>query len=253
MHNLQEVLFNPLAVLLYMYLGLWIWETVAPAKPLPKMKYWKLRGIVFFLFNFTLASILPLVVDRHLTKFQLLDLTHMDPWLAALLGVTIYQGILYVWHRAIHRYDFLWKLFHQMHHSPERLDIPSAFYTGPWDTLMFTLIGSVSFVLILGLSAEAATIGVLFLTFLSLFQHSNIKTPVWLGYFIQRPESHSIHHERGVHRYNYSDFPIYDIIFGTFKNPKNHAKKTGFYDGASIRVLDMLFMKDISKPKNKRK
>ncbi|AKA36105.1 sterol desaturase family protein [Flagellimonas lutaonensis] len=249
MQNSFEILIDPLAILLYMYVGLWVWESVAPAKPLPKMKYWKLRGIIFFFFNFTLASILPLVVDNHLANYQLLDLSAFNPVLGAIVGVTIYQGILYFWHRAIHRYNVLWRFFHQMHHSPERLDIPSAFYTGPWDTIMFTLIGSVSFVLILGLSSKAATIGVLFLTFLSLFQHANIKTPVWLGYFIQRPESHSLHHGRGIHRYNYSDFPIYDMVFGTFKNPEKHVEETGFYDGASSRVLDMLVMKDVSNPK----
>ncbi|WP_026210668.1 sterol desaturase family protein [Flexithrix dorotheae] len=251
MQTLVELLFDPLIVLFYMYLGLWIWETIAPAKPLPKMKYWKLRGIIFFFVNFTLASILPLLVDHHLAKYQVVNLSGIHPITGAFLGVTIYQGILYFWHRAIHKFDPLWRFFHQMHHSPERLDIPSAFYTGPWDTIMFTLIGSVSFVLLLGLFAKATTIGLLFLTFLSLFQHSNIKTPVWLGYLIQRPESHSLHHGRGQHRYNYSDFPIYDILFGTFKNPKNHVRETGFYDGASTRVLDMLVMKDVSKPKNK--
>lgn len=249
MKELMNYALDPLAIVAYMYVGLWVWESVSPAKELPKIKYWKLRGVGFFIFNFVLASVVPLLVDHHLARFQVVDFTHVNPVLAALAGVTIYQGILYVWHRALHTYDFLWRSFHQIHHSTERLDIPSAFYTGPLDTIMFTLIGSLSFVLILGLSAKAATIGVLFLTFLSLFQHSNIRTPVWLGYFIQRPEAHSIHHGRGVHRYNYSDFPIYDILFGTFKNPEQHMKETGFYDGASKKVLDMLVMKDVSKPK----
>ncbi len=249
MNELINYALDPLAIVAYMYVGLWIWESVAPAKQLPKIKYWKLRGVAFFIFNFVLASLVPLLVDHHLAHFQLVDFTQINPIVAALAGVTIYQGILYIWHRAMHAYDFLWRSFHQIHHSTERLDIPSAFYTGPLDTIMFTLIGSLSFVLILGLSAKAATIGVLFLTFLSLFQHANIKTPVWLGYFIQRPEAHSIHHGRGIHKYNYSDFPIYDILFGTFKNPEKHMKESGFYDGASKRVLDMLVMKDVSKPK----
>ena len=37
--------------------------------------------------------------------------------------------------------------------------------------------------------------------------HSNIKTPKWFRYFIQTPELHSIHHQFGVHKYNFGDIP----------------------------------------------
>lgn len=86
---------------------------------------------------------------------------------------------------------------------------------------------------------------------MAFFQHANIKTLQWVGYIVQRPESHPIHHGRGIHKYNYSDLPLIDIIFGTFKNPKNYQKETGFYDGASNRILDMLLFKDVSLKKNK--
>lgn len=79
-----------------------------------------------------------------------------------------------------------------------------------------------------------------------IFQHMNVTTPRWLGCFIQRPESHTIHHGKGLHRYNYSDLPVFDIIFGTFRNPAGFEMDTGYYDGASARVMDMLLCKDIS-------
>jgi len=85
-------------------------------------------------------------------------------------------------------------------------------------------------------------------TFLGIFQHANIKTPRWLGYIIQRPESHTIHHAKGIHRQNYSDLPLFDIIFGTFQNPKAFEHETGFYHGASARVGDMLLCKDVTTP-----
>lgn len=248
MKTLIEFVSNPIAVILYMYIGLWVWETVAPARKLPEMKGWKIRGIAFFIFNFLLSTFFPLLVDKHLAMLQLFNLENISPVTGALIGVTIYQALLYLWHRAMHSSDLLWKTFHQMHHSAERLDIPSAFYTSPLDTIGFTMLGSLSFVLIIGLSPQAATISLLFLTFLSLFQHSNIKTPQWIGYIIQRPESHSVHHGRGIHKYNYSDFPIFDILFGTFKNPKEFNTETGFYDGASVRILDMLVFKDVTMP-----
>jgi sterol desaturase/sphingolipid hydroxylase (fatty acid hydroxylase superfamily) len=91
-----------------------------------------------------------------------------------------------------------------------------------------------------GVSAEAAIVVNVLATLYGLFQHANIKTPHWLGYFIQRPESHSAHHERGVHARNYSDLPLWDMIFGTFHNPKTFDGQVGFYGGSSKRLLPLL-------------
>jgi hypothetical protein len=101
---------------------------------------------------------------------------------------------------------------------------------------------------IVGLPAQAATTAMLFITFLGIFQHANLKTPRWLGYLIQRPESHAIHHQRGQHRYNYADLPVVDMLFGTFRNPSGYVAETGFWHGASTRVLDMLMARDVSAP-----
>lgn len=57
------------------------------------------------------------------------------------------------------------------------------------------------------------------LAFNAAFQHANIRTPHWLGHLIQRPESHAVHHGRGIHRWNYSDLPLWDMVFGTYRNP----------------------------------
>jgi sterol desaturase/sphingolipid hydroxylase (fatty acid hydroxylase superfamily) len=100
--------------------------------------------------------------------------------------------------------------------------------------------------LIAGLSAQAITVMLLVTNFFSIFQHANIRTPQWLGYFVQRPESHTLHHGKGLHKYNYSDLPLFDIIFGTFRNPKDFECETGFYNGASARVVDMLLWQDVT-------
>jgi sterol desaturase/sphingolipid hydroxylase (fatty acid hydroxylase superfamily) len=57
-----------------------------------------------------------------------------------------------------------------------------------------------------------------------------------------------VHHERGVHAYNYSDLPLWDIVFGTFRNPGAWEAETGFYNGASSRIADMLIGRDVSQP-----
>ena len=57
------------------------------------------------------------------------------------------------------------------------------------------------------------------------------------------------HSQKGdYHAYNYSDLPVFDIIFGTFKNPAGYEEDTGFYQGASARIIDMLLFRDVTKP-----
>ncbi|MBX2970628.1 MAG: sterol desaturase family protein [Cyclobacteriaceae bacterium] len=230
-----------------MYSFLMLWEFLLPARKLPKIRNWRIKGIISFLIFFYLSSYLPLLYSAWLPTTQLVDLTHWNIGLAALTGVFVYEFGLYVWHRSMHKSNALWRVFHQMHHSAERLDAVGAFFFSPMDMIGFTFLGTICFSLLLGLPPQSTTIVLLATNFLSVFQHANIKTPVWLGYLIQRPESHAVHHAKGIHAFNYSDLPVFDILFRTFKNPKKYVEVTGFYEGASGQIKDMLLFKDISK------
>lgn len=97
-----------------------------------------------------------------------------------------------------------------------------------------------------GFTAQAAIHAIYGATFLAVFQHVNIKTPRWIGYIFQRPESHSLHHAKGIHAFNCSDLPLFDTLFGTFRNPKQFSGETGFYEGASSRIDEMILFKDIN-------
>lgn len=244
-----ELLLDPVSIVIFIiYAAMMIWEAVAPARKLPVMKNWVLRGMAAFMIFFYLSSYLPLIWDTYLAQFQLFDLSGIGVAAGTIAGLLLYEFGLYIWHWAMHKYDTLWKIFHQMHHSAERMDTYGAFYFSPMDMIGFTFLGSLCFTIIAGLDPQAVTLILISTTFFSIFQHANIKTPVWVGYFVQRPESHTIHHAKGIHAYNYSDLPVFDIIFGTFKNPKGYDHETGFYEGASERVVDMLLFKDVAQP-----
>src|SRR5690606_4410767 len=243
-----EILLDPISlIIIAIYAGLMIWEALFPARPLPTVKYWMLKGFIFFVLFFYLSSYLPLIWDGYLAAYQLIDLTGLGTIWGALIGVLLYQLGVYVWHRSMHKSDVLWKVFHQMHHSVEREDTYSAFIFSPMDMIGFTALGSFMLVLVAGFSPQAANVIILVNTFFSMFQHSNIRTPAWLGYIVQRPEAHVLHHARGIHAYNYGDISIYDMLFGTWKNPRNFDYENGFYMGASSRISDMLLFKDVSK------
>jgi len=244
-----QILTDPVSLaIMAMYMVLMALEAFLPARRLPPIPFWKIKGIIAFLLFFLLSAYLPLFYTTWLPSTQLIDLGHMNIVAASIAGILLYELGMYVWHRTLHKNHVLWRVFHQMHHSAERLDTYGAFFFSPFDMIGFTLLGTVCFSFIMGLPAQAVTIVLLVTNFLSIFQHANIKTPSWLGYIVQRPESHAVHHAKGVHAYNYSDLPLFDVIFGTFRNPNDYVRETGFYDGASSRVLDMLSFRDVSTP-----
>jgi hypothetical protein len=51
-----------------------------------------------------------------------------------------------------------------------------------------------------------------------------------------------------VHQHNFSDLPLWDMIFGTFENPATFDGEAGFYDGASRRIGSMLLGRDVTSP-----
>lgn len=220
------------------------------ARSYEKPRFWKLR--------MTLATIAAVVGSIAITglwglvlgDLHLLNGSALGTWLGAAAGIVAYEFVHYWYHRSVHRYDWMWRAAHQMHHSAEVMDAFSANYLHPIDLIMFTTWSSLMFFPLLGLSLEAGLIAGAWLGFNTMFQHANIRTPHWLGYFVQRPESHVVHHERGRHRYNYANLPMWDMVFGTFRNPVSvEGKQAGFYFGASSRIGDMLRFRDVSFPR----
>lgn len=234
-------------VIIAMYAGLMLLEAWRPGRTLPQVPGWKLKGILAFLGYVLLTTYLPLLWDRHLARFQIFDLTHLSVFGGTVVGFLVYELGAWAWHRSMHRFAWLWRI-HQMHHSAERLDTYGAFYFNPLDMAGWAAIGSIALVLVVGVAPQAATNIVLIASFLTIFQHSNVETPRWLGYVIQRPESHTVHHARHVHDKNFADLPLLDLLFGSFENPPTFEHETGFYDGASNRVWDLLVLRNATTP-----
>jgi sterol desaturase/sphingolipid hydroxylase (fatty acid hydroxylase superfamily) len=246
--TLLELFTDPTSLAFFgIVLALWGLETRFPARRLPAAQGHRIRGALSLLSFFLVSSYLPYLLAPLLAPLQLADLSALGTWGGAACATLLYQALGYAYHRSLHRFDLLFRAVHQAHHSAERLDVPSAFLFGPLDMVGWTLCSTLALT-VLGVTPEATIAFVLAGSVLSTFQHANLRTPRWLGYFIQRPESHSQHHARSVHRNNYADLPIFDLIFGTFDNPQGFAPEAGFYDGASARVTDLLLLRDVSRP-----
>lgn len=214
-----------------------------------KTHHWRLRAVLVTTAIVLFSGEVALFWGNLFGDAHLLDLSGLGLW-GVIPGILVYEFFHYWYHRSAHEWNWLWRAGHQLHHSAESLDAFGANYLHPFDAAMFTSLASLVLFPLLGLSLEAGLVTALFLTFNAMFQHANISTPHWLGYLVQRPESHNIHHGRGIHRYNYSDLPLWDMVFGTYRNPRTLDDVTcGFYKGASRRLIDMLLGKDVSRPK----
>lgn len=241
-----EILTDPVSLtVLALYAALIALEAMFPARVLPTVRGWRTRALAVFALYFFLSSYLPLLWADTLGSVRLIDLQAWNPYLAAAAALLVFELGVYGWHRSLHGSELLWRGFHQMHHSAERVDTYGAFYFSPLDILGFTVLSSLTLA-IFGLDARAASLFLYASTLMVVFQHTNVRTPRWLGYILQRPESHSVHHQRGVHRWNYSDLPLWDIVFGTFRNPMDFAPEAGFHEGASAEIPAMLAFRDVA-------
>lgn len=231
------------------YLALLAVEQFRPARTFPRLPWWKLMGAGFFLLMGAVSTLLPLAIPPEiLARFRLLDLSGLGVVGGVVVGQLAATFAAYWWHRAEHRFDPLWRLFHQLHHAPQRVDLSGFVVTHPLEMPITIFISLLITVPVLGLDPRAAAI-VGFLSALNgMIQHVNLRTPRWLAVFCQRPEAHCLHHERGVHARNYSDLPLWDWVFGTLANPRDFRGEVGFDAPADRRILAMLAFRDVNGP-----
>jgi sterol desaturase/sphingolipid hydroxylase (fatty acid hydroxylase superfamily) len=228
--------------------GFMLLDLVYQGRPFEAPRWYRLRGLLVTIAVFGGSVAVTLFWGTLLQGVSLLDGTSLGIFGGAAVGILVYELCHYWYHRLAHRYDGLWLAAHQMHHSAEKVDAFGAYYLHPLDVFFFTSASALVFFPLLGLLPEAGAIAAVWLGFNAMFQHANVRTPHWLGYLVQRPESHILHHARGRHEYNYANLPLWDMIFGTFSNPRDvEGVEAGFYNGASARLFDMLRGRDVSK------
>jgi sterol desaturase/sphingolipid hydroxylase (fatty acid hydroxylase superfamily) len=224
-------------------------ERIWPARQFPRVPFWNWIGIALFFYTGILNTVLlGLVPSDWLATHKLFDLSKVGLLPSVLIGHMIITFVTFAWHRATHEINFLWRAFHQMHHAPRHLNVYAANVIHPTDFAVYVLVPVLIAVFILGVDPLAAAILANLGGFNAFLQHWNVRTPQWLGYFFQRPEAHCIHHQRGLHRYNYSDFPLWDMLFGTFRNPATWQGETGFDEPADGRYAAMLAFVDVNAP-----
>ena len=223
-------------------------ELARPGRTWPKVTGWWLRAVMLNGIQVAMVFVAGVAWDGWMVRHR--------PWSAdglgvaggAVLGYLAITFVYYWWHRWRHQSDFLWRWFHQVHHSPQRIEVITSFYKHPFELVVNGVLSSAIVYLLVGLRPQAAACAVLLSALAELFYHWNVSTPYWVGYLVQRPESHCVHHQEGLHSYNYGDLPLWDMLFGTFRNPRRWQARCGFGPERELRLLEMLAGKDVHQP-----
>jgi sterol desaturase/sphingolipid hydroxylase (fatty acid hydroxylase superfamily) len=219
---------NIVAVVLVFGLVMLVWETRRPGRHFPLVAGWLPRAFALTAIQALIAWLATVTWDRWTPHLAVWHLGGRGLVPDALLGYVVITFVFYWWHRARHKIPFLWRWFHQVHHSACRIEVLTSFYKHPVEILVNSVLTSSIVYVLLGLDPVSASLTVALTGLGELFYHWNVKTPYWLGYVFQRPESHCVHHQRGHHTNNFSDFPVWDLLFGTFENPRVGPAECGF-------------------------
>ncbi|MES2608328.1 MAG: sterol desaturase family protein [Pseudomonadota bacterium] len=243
------IIFVALGVAVAMFLV----ELICPARQWKIVRHWWLRAIIFNSIQIAIVYLATLTWDLWFSGNHVWESKkYLGDGASIFVGYILITFIYYWWHRMRHDVYFLWRWCHQLHHSPQRIEILTAFYKHPIELIVNGFLSSLILYVFLGLEPSAVSQVILITGIAELFYHWNIKTPYWLGFIFQRPESHCIHHQYQHHKNNYSDLPLWDILFGTFQNPRESEFMCGFDDSKEQAVIPMLKGKDLYKRKQRK-
>jgi hypothetical protein len=144
-----------------------------------------------FVGYFYLSSYLPLLWGSTLAQHQIVDLQALNPFVGAAIGVLAYEFLIMCGTGPCTGSTGSGAPSTRCITAPSAWTAFGAFYFSPLDTVGFTFLASHQPDCD-RTQRQAVTYAIYATTFLAVFQHINVRTPQWLGYIVQRPESHSL-------------------------------------------------------------
>jgi sterol desaturase/sphingolipid hydroxylase (fatty acid hydroxylase superfamily) len=152
----------------------------------------------------------------------LFNLVRLNWIIAGLLTLFLRGFISFFTHYLMHKVPVFWRT-HRVHHLDTELDVSTTVRFHPFEFIINAIIG-VPIIILFGFPVWALMLYELFDAVITVVSHSNIAFPKKLErvlrYIIVTPDLHRIHHSsyQPETDTNYSAvFPVWDIIFGTFK------------------------------------
>ena len=233
-------------VVLVVGLAMLLVERRVMARRWPIILGWWPRAIAFNLVQAGIAVLAGVAWDGFMIRHRPYTLDGIGIVPQALLGYLAITFVYYWWHRWRHEVPLLWRWVHQVHHSPARIEVITSFYKHPLEILLNSWLSTGILYVVVGVGPEACALAILITGLAELFYHWNVRTPYWLGFLVQRPESHCVHHQRDLHAFNYADLPLWDFLFGTLRNPRRWEGNCGFGEEREERLGAMLIGREVA-------
>ena len=142
-------------------------------------------------------------------------------WVEVIAAILILDFIIWAQHLITHKVPLLWRL-HRVHHADVDMDVTTAIRFHPVEIALSMLI-KIGAVYLLGPAALAVILFEIILNGTAMFNHANIRLPLWLDAIVRRvmvtPDMHRVHHS--VHRHEHDSnygfaLSIWDRLFGTY-------------------------------------
>ena len=132
-------------MILASYALMMLLEAAFPARSYPPRRLWRLLGFGLLVGMALIATFVPLLLPQDwLVRHRLVDATGLGVAGGTVVGYALVSLVSYAWHRAAHRFGFMWRTFHQLHHAPQRLDMGGAALFHPLETVVFVTLSTVT-------------------------------------------------------------------------------------------------------------
>lgn len=203
-------------------------EVLEPKRPGPVQRKarWFANLVLTFL-NVAILSFVPVTlfsasVWAQKQDFGLLNLFGLP--LVVVLSATLLSRsfISFFTHYSSHKVPLFWRL-HRVHHLDTQMDVSTTVRFHPLEFVVNLFIG-IPIVIVLGLTPWVLLLYEIFDAAITIFSHANVRLPRglerFLRYVIVTPDLHRVHHSsyQPETDSNFGAvFPIWDIIFGTFR------------------------------------
>ncbi|WP_299046625.1 sterol desaturase family protein [uncultured Tateyamaria sp.] len=160
-------------------------------------------------------------IDASNQGWGLFNALALPTWIEVIAAVVILDFIIWAQHLITHKVPILWRL-HRVHHADVDMDVTTAIRFHPIEIGLSMLI-KIGAVYLLGPAALAVILFEIILNGTAMFNHANIRLPLWLDATLRRvlvtPDMHRVHHSvhRHEHDSNYGfSLSIWDRMFGTY-------------------------------------
>jgi sterol desaturase/sphingolipid hydroxylase (fatty acid hydroxylase superfamily) len=248
--------------------GMSAWELRLPKRNLTvlKSRRWVANLGIMSIGSILVVIVIPIsgyvfaefLADRGIGLF---NMSKFNPIFAFVVSFLVLDFVVYLQHRAFHKYFILWKL-HQVHHTDMDFDTTTGIRFHPVEIFLSMLI-KFSVIAILGVPALAFFVFEVFLNGTSLFNHGNVRMPKrvdrLLRKFVVTPDMHRVHHSviREELNSNFGfNLPWWDYMWKTYvvQPEMGHDGMTiglaGYRDEKELGLVKLLAMPFVKRRKD---